>query len=187
MTFFFFWGLHVSLLRVCWFKASMSFDNTALIWPPRAIKNSFVYLWGWGPCRLRRKVHFSGLFPAVWCQNCTHHPFESLGVDGGRIWGAQEPSKASLKNEVQSETCWKCLKHIIWFAQTQLTCIESMRVIVFAGRAKAGQAIICDFQNKSTVHHAIRWLQISMAAKVAVVEIVHSLAEESEALRGVPL
>lgn len=62
---------------------------------------------------------------------------------------------------------------------TRLTCIECVRVIVFAGRAEAGQAIIRDFQNKSTVHHAIRWLQISMAANVAVVEIVHSLVERS--------
>ncbi len=54
-----------------------------------------------------------------------------------------------------------------------------MRVIVLAGWAEAGQAIICDFQNKSTVHHAIRWLQISMAANVAVVEVVHSLVERS--------
>lgn len=60
-----------------------------------------------------------------------------------------------------------------------LTCVECVRVIVFAGRAEAGQAVIRDLQNKSTVHHAIRWLQISMAANVAVVEIVHSLVERS--------
>ena len=61
----------------------------------------------------------------------------------------------------------------------RLTCIECVRVIIFAGRAEAGQAIIRDFQNKSTVHHTIRWLQISMVANVAVVEIVHSLVERS--------
>lgn len=68
----------------------------------RPIKDSCVYLWGWGPCPPHRKVHSSGLFPAVWCQNCTHHPSESLEEDGGRIWAAQEPSKASLKKKKRS-------------------------------------------------------------------------------------
>lgn len=76
-----------------------------------------------------------------------------------------------------SSPCFqRCGPYKLW---TRLTCIESVRVIVFAGRAEAGQAIIRDFQNKSAVHHAIRWLQISMAADVAVVEIIHSLVERS--------
>lgn len=72
---------------------------------------------------------------------------------------------------------------LLWMKR--LTCIERVRVIVFAGWAEAGQAIIRDFQNKATVHHAIRWLEISMAAKVAVVKIVHPLGERwSQALKG---
>lgn len=167
-------------------------DPTGQLTSLRPIKDSCVYLWGWGPCLPHRKVHSSGLFPAVWSQNCTHHPSESLEEDAGRIWAAQEPSKASLRNQAQSETVKKGLKYNrSWCFRewkdsvlrpnkwTRLTCIECVRVIVFAGRAEAGQAIIRDFQNKSTVHHAIRWLQISMAANVAVVEIVHSLVERS--------
>lgn len=65
----------------------------------RPIKDTCVYLLGWGPCPPHRKVHSSGLFLAVWCQNCTHHPSESPVEDGGRIWAAQEPSKASLKKK----------------------------------------------------------------------------------------
>lgn len=152
----------------------------------KSIKDCCVYLWGWGPCPPRRKARSSARSLAVWCQNCTHHPSECPEEDAGRIWAAQEPSRASLKNKAQSETTvahvfmneeiQRCGPYKLW---TRLTCIESVRVIVFAGRAEAGQAIIRDFQNKSTVHHAIRWLQISMAADVAVVEIIHSLVERS--------
>lgn len=63
----------------------------------RPIKDSGVYLWGWGPCPPHRKVHSSGLFPAGWCQNCTHPPSESLEGDDGHKWAAQELSKASLE------------------------------------------------------------------------------------------
>lgn len=63
----------------------------------RPIKDTCVYLWGWGPCPPHRKVHSSELFPAVWCQNYTHRPSEFLGEGGGRILTAQEPSKASLQ------------------------------------------------------------------------------------------
>lgn len=63
--------------------------------------------------------------------------------------------------------------------QHELTCIERVRVVVFAGRAEAGQAVIRYFQNKPAVHHAIRWLQISVAAKVAVVQEVHTLVQRS--------
>lgn len=67
-------------------------------------KNCCVYLWGWGPCPPHRKVHSSELFPAVLCQNCTHHPSESPEEDGGRIWAAQEPSRASLDNNRTTQT-----------------------------------------------------------------------------------
>lgn len=56
-----------------------------------------------------------------------------------------------------------------------LTGVERVGVIVLAGRAEAGQAVICDLQNEATVHHAVGGLQVSMAAKVAVVEKVHAL------------
>lgn len=59
------------------------------------------------------------------------------------------------------------------------TCIESVRVIVFAGGAKAHQTVICDFQNKTTVHNAVGRLEIPVAADVAVVQVVHSLVESS--------
>lgn len=67
-------------------------------------KNCCVYLWGWGPCPPHRKVHSSELFPAVLCQNCTHHPSESPEEDGGRIWAAQEPSRASLDKNRTTQT-----------------------------------------------------------------------------------
>lgn len=95
--------------------------------------------------------------------------YEQLGSCPKLLWKMRHIQK--LRKYLKYNSCW--------FTWTPLTCIESVRVIVFAGRAEAGQAIIRDFQNKSTVHHAIRWLQISMAAKVAVVEIVHSLVERS--------
>lgn len=156
----------------------------------RPIQNSCVYLWDLDPFPPRRKVHSAGLFPAVWCQNCRHHPSESLGEDGGRIWATLGPSKASLKKERQSEMLINCAKNnrrLSEWKKKEPTCIERVRVIVFVGWAEAGQTIIRDFQNKSTVHHTIRWLEISVAADVAVVKIVHSLVETSEKfnIRGV--
>lgn len=54
-----------------------------------------------------------------------------------------------------------------------------MGVVIFTRRSEAGQAIIRDFQNKSAVHDAVGWLEIPVAANVAVVKIVHSLLERT--------
>lgn len=57
------------------------------------------------------------------------------------------------------------------------TCVKRVRVVIFAGRPEACQTIICNLQNEPTVHDAIGWLKVPVAADVAVVKIVHSLVE----------
>lgn len=57
------------------------------------------------------------------------------------------------------------------------TCVKRVRVVIFAGWPEACQTIIRDFQNEPTVHDAIGWLEVPVAADVAVVKIVHSLVE----------
>lgn len=96
----------MSYMVICCMLAELKDPSSVQL---RPIKDSCVYLCGWGPCRPHRKVHSLGLFPAVWCQNYTHHPSESLEEDGDRIWAAQEPSKASLK-KTKTETLISCPK-----------------------------------------------------------------------------
>lgn len=57
------------------------------------------------------------------------------------------------------------------------TCVKRVRVVIFAGRPEACQTIICNLQNEPTIHDAIGWLKVPVAADVAVVKIVHSLVE----------
>lgn len=75
------------------------------------IKDTCVYLWGWGPCPPHRKVHSSELFPAVWCQNYIRHPSESLEEDGGHIWAARAQSIASLKKTETTKNINKRPEH----------------------------------------------------------------------------
>lgn len=86
----------LSCVYVCCMLTNVEDGSSAQL---SSIKDTCVYLWGWGPCPPRRKVHSSELFPAVWCQNCTHHPSGFLEEGGGRILAAQGPSKASLNKE----------------------------------------------------------------------------------------
>lgn len=142
---------------------------------PRSIKDTCVYLWGWGPCPPHRKAHSSRLFPAVWCRSCTRRPLEFLEEDGGRILAARGPSKASLK-ETSSVRRAHEQTPMLSSAKSH-TCIKSMGVVIFERRSEAGQAVIRDFQNKAAVHDAVGRLEVPMAANVAVVKIVHSLVD----------
>lgn len=100
-------SVFTSYMLVCCMLAVLKDPSNQL----KPVKDSCVYLWGWGPCPPHRKVRSSGLFPAIWCQNCTHHPSGSLEEDGGRIWAAREPSKASLETQEQPDMLIKHLKY----------------------------------------------------------------------------